>query len=180
MKYANIPEANCFRDVFLLSFHNDAAGDFAACISSRLGMKVIRVTVNDHRFSNDVRHPEPICSDEHIGAAAAKKQGRQITGVVGMRRLGGVIVAPGFRKPCSGTAAPFVDMQTEKSAGITLGQIGDVDFHQYIPRLLIKTCDSSQLRGFRTAPDVSKGMGSGVEIIHKITHIQSMKGTEYG
>lgn len=92
-----------------------AAGDFCAGVACRLGGKIIRHTMDHHRSPENVLDAEAACFYCQVGIAVAGNQGRKISGVEGVRCLGGVIVAQCVGKVHSCAAIAGVDMEAEEA-----------------------------------------------------------------
>lgn len=102
-----------------LSLHppNHAAGDFCSRISGRLGSEIVRCTVNDHRSSDDIRHPEPAGQHRKICSSPRKKQRRQIPGMERMWLPGWIVVSTGIPEIRTAAVTALMDVKGIKSVG---------------------------------------------------------------
>ena len=55
-----------------------AAGDFSSCVTGRLGVEVIVITMDDHSAANDFFYRKTVCSKRQICVPLAPYQRRQI------------------------------------------------------------------------------------------------------
>ena len=113
-----------------------AAGDLFTCVAGGLGVKIIHHIVHDHCATKDIHYVKAACCHHYIGITVAGHQGRQITGVVGVHFLGGVIVNARVGKIGSCAAVFCMDVKS-KEACVGGGQPLDDGFHQNaVPQLI--------------------------------------------
>jgi len=74
-----------FAGSFLSEFANHTAGDLIAGITGRLGVKIIRCIMNDHRSADHIVKAKPVCINHHICPSVAHQKRRQIAGMVRKR-----------------------------------------------------------------------------------------------
>ena len=94
-----------------------AAGNPGAGVAGGLGGKIVRLSVDDHGASDDLRDGEPVCQDAHAGLAAAPKEGRQIPRVIGVGAVGRIQMSAGVLKIRRGAGGTVVDMKPEDPGG---------------------------------------------------------------
>ena len=123
--------------MFQLHCGNNAAGNFFSGISAWLGDKVVRLSVDQYRSSDDLGNLKAVCQNHEEGSSITGKQRWQVTGVGWMTVTAGVIVVSGIRKPLPLTAASLMNMKS-KDPRITFRQTADVDNHQNTICHLIK------------------------------------------
>lgn len=98
---------------------NLSAGDLLPRIPGRLTGEIIHACVDDDRLSNDLPHAKTVCQNRLEGITPVSKEGRQVTGVVGMGAVSGIIVGKGVSKGIalvSGTALSPMDVKSKDSA----------------------------------------------------------------
>ena len=92
-------------------FADDTAADLDTGIAGWLCGEIVGRTVNDQRAANDFRQFKSIGIYDTVSVAFAAQKRRQITGMVRMRQIDGVIVTPRLIKR-KGTVPCLVDMHT--------------------------------------------------------------------
>lgn len=104
----------------LLYREDAAAGDPAAAVSGGLAAVVIRAAVQDDGAVHDLAGPEASGVIERVDAPAAGEHDGQISGVVRVGALGGVIVSSGA-------------VEGEVSSGAAVAQVVDVHGKEAVP-----------------------------------------------
>ena len=88
--------------------------DLGSCISGGLGREIILALMHDNDSPNHFLNGEPIRKHRHIRQSVIAHQRRQVSRVVGMGTIGGIVVRPGIAEWvifCAGTTSAFVDME---------------------------------------------------------------------
>ena len=164
------------------------AGNFRACVAGRLRSEIIGPAVDDYGAADDVLHTEAVCEKNREGMAAAAEEGRQISGVLGVRAVVRIEMAPNVGKgvaAVAGTAGPGMDVKGENrvAAGpLRLRQAGDMGRNQHAPAGLIKAHHSTDVRMLVAAPYLGNGRWSLsdayklIQITHKVTSDHCMPG----
>ena len=104
------------------------AGKLYPRIPGGLGVKIIRITMEDDRPADDLLHTEAPGHHLHIRCSGIPQQRRQIALVSRMRFLAGVKMPAGIRKVSSLAASTLVDVKGEKS-GLRPGKPPHLRFH---------------------------------------------------
>ena len=142
---------------------NLSAGDLGACVAGGLGGKIVRAAVDDHGTANDVLHTEAVREKDGEGVAAAAKEGRQVTGMLGVRAIVRIEVAADIGKgvtAVAGAAGPGMDVKGEDrvAAGpLRLRQAGDMGRHKDAMGGLIKANHPAEVRALVASPDPGNG-----------------------
>ena len=142
---------------------NLSAGDLGACVAGRLGSEIIRSAVDDHGAADDVLHAEAVGKKNGEGVAAAAEEGREIPGVLGVRAIVRIEVAPNVSKGVTSVASaadPGMDVKGKDrvAAGpFRLRQAGDVGRNQYAPVGLVKAHHPTEVRVLVAAPYLGNG-----------------------
>ena len=100
---------------------NHTAGNLRAHISGGLGMKVIRIAMQNDCPADDLLHVKTSGQHLHIGISKVCHQRRQVPCMVWVFRPVGVEVTAGIGKTISGTASALMDMERKKT-GLRSGQ----------------------------------------------------------
>lgn len=114
-------------------FADNATAYLDTGIAGWLCGEIVGCTVNDQRASDDFRQLKPIGIYDTVSAAFAAQKRRQVTGMVGMREIAGIIVTPRFIKRKSAISC-LMDMHAiELAVGrhLLVRQTGNFRFDQY-------------------------------------------------
>ena len=167
---------------------NLPAGDFGACVAGGLGGKIVGPAVNDHGAANDILHAEAVREKDGEGVAAAAEERRQVPGVLGMRAVVRIEMAPNVGKgvaAVAGTAGPGMDVKGENrvAAGpLRLRQAGDMGRNQHAPAGLIKAHHAADVWVLIAAPYLGNGRWplsdayKLIQVTHKVTSDHCMPG----
>ena len=112
-----------------LNAANDAAGDFLSRVPGRLGFEIVRTTVYDNGFADDLIHPEPARQHLTVRPPMIAEQRREVARVTRMLRRCRVIMGAGVRKSGASAIAARVDVKREKT-GIRMGQAHNIRDYQ--------------------------------------------------
>ena len=168
---------------------NLSAGDLGACAAGGLGGKIVRPAVDDHGAADDVLHTEAVREKDGEGVAAAAEEGREIPGVLGVRAIVRIEVAPNVSKgvtSVAGAAGPGMDVKGKDrvAAGpLRLRQAGDMGRNQHAPAGLIKAHHPADVRVLVAAPYPGNGRWplsdayKLIQIAHKVTSAHCMPGS---
>ena len=168
---------------------NLSAGDLGACVAGGLGGKIVRAAVDDHGTANDVLHTEAVREKDGEGVAAAAKEGRQVPGVLWVRAIVRIEVAPNIGKgvaAAAGAAGPGMDVKGKNrvAAGpFRLRQAGDMGRYNHAPAGLIKAHHSTDIRVLVAAPYPGDGgwllsdAYKLIQVAHKVTSDHCMPGS---
>ena len=96
---------------------NDAAANFGPGVPGRLRCEIIRHTVDDDCAADDIRYLKAIGQNNQKRPPLAFKQRRQITCMLWMRALSGIIMAFRIRKVRTCTRGSLVNMKAEHAGG---------------------------------------------------------------
>ena len=169
---------------------NLSAGDLGACVAGGLGGKIVRAAVDDHGTANDVLHTEAVREKDGEGVAAAAKEGRQVPGMLGVRAIVRIEVAPNVSKgvtSAAGAAGPGMDVKGKDrvAAGpFRLRQAGNVGRHKHAPAALIKAYHSADVRVLVAALYLGDGgwplsdAYKLIQVAHRFTSDHCMPGKE--
>ena len=138
-----------------------AAGNPGTGVAGGLGGKIVRLSVDDHGASDDLRDGEPVCQDAHAGLAAAPKEGRQIPRVIGVGAVDRIQMSAGVLKIRRGAGGTVVDMKPEDpggAGGVLIGEPVDLCGDQGA-QLVGEERDKPGDRGVRPAGDMGEGGG---------------------
>ena len=167
---------------------NLSAGDLGACVAGGLGGKIVRAAVDDHGTANDVLHTEAVREKDGEGVAAAAKEGRQVPGMLGVRAIVRIEVAPNVSKgvtSAAGAAGPGMDVKGKDrvAAGpLRLRQAGDMGRNQHAPAGLIKAHHAADVWVLIAAPYLGNGRWplsdayKLIQVTHKVTSDHCMPG----
>ncbi len=147
-------------------------------------MEIIRITVDDHRSSDEIAHPEAVCPYFQMSVSLLHQQRRKITCVPGMIGLMRIVVAAGLRKACTGAAASFVDVKAKETCFAVLRKPGDISYYQHTAGFLIEPNLTIDIGCVRSASDIcvlraGRGLQSvkmGVEYYPKMSRHQKNVG----
>ena len=78
-------------------------------------MEVVRIRVNNHRFADDLLHPEPSGHNLQIGFPMVGQQRRQIPRVARMLCFAGIIMSSGVGEPFPAAVNPIMDVKSKKA-----------------------------------------------------------------
>ena len=178
--------------VFLHSLRSAAAnlsaGDFGACVAGGLGGKIGASAVDDYGAADDILHTEAIREKDGEGVAAAAEKGWQVPGVLRVRAVVRIEMAPNIGKgvaAVAGAAGPGMDVKSENrvAAGpLRLRQAGNVGRHKHAPAGLIKAYHSADVRVLVAALYLGDGgwplsdAYKLIQIAHKVTSEHCMSG----
>ena len=160
-------------------FADHAAGDFPSCISRRLRVEVIRITVDHHGFSDNILHRKPICSNSQICIPPASHQRRQVTRMVWMALFLRIVMISCSGKISPGTGIPLMNMESEESCFTSPGQSANPRHNQHASALLIKLNAPGQLRCFHPSPNPCHRIRTFFATPHKITSYQYIPATVF-
>ena len=121
------------RSLFLC-FAYDTTGDFGSGSSGWLCFKIIRMTVDHNRPSDNLFRPKSVCQYRSKGLSPAAEQRRQISRMVGMWPVARIIMISRIREPGSAAVSILMDMQCKKVC-IRLGQPANIRYNQYTAAL---------------------------------------------
>lgn len=167
---------------------NLSAGDLGACVAGGLGGKIVRTAVDDHGAADDVLHAEAVGKKNGEGVAAAAEEGRQVPGMLGVRAIVRIEVAPNVSKgvtSVAGAASPGVDVQGEDRVAarpLRLRQAGNMGRHKDAMGGLIKVHHPAEVWALVAAPDPGNGrrplsdVYKLIHVTHKVTSDHCMSG----
>ena len=168
---------------------NLSAGDLGACVAGGLGGKIVRPAVDDHGAVDDVLHAEAVGKKNGEGVAAAAEEGRQVPGMLGVRAIVRIEVAPNVSKgvtSVAGAAGPGMDVKGENrvaAGSLRLRQAGNMGRHKHAPAGLIKAHHPAEIRVLVAAPDPGNGRWplsdayKLIHVTHKVTSDHCMPGS---
>ncbi len=137
-------------DFFLsLRSPDDSAADLVAGVAGGLAGEIVGHAVNDHGSAQNVVHEETLIITYQISISLAAKKRRQVSGVLGMGQIAGIVVVSGLPEG-PGAVAVLMDMHAVKTAGtrdIDTGKPKDLGFYEHAAvRGLIEFYRACQLR----------------------------------
>lgn len=128
---------NTETDSSLSPFTDHPTGDFPACVTSRLRMKVIRVAVNHHSPSDNFIHRKPTRFHGQICVSLSGQQRWQVACMFRICLTGWIIMASRFGKVIPGAAFSLMNMEPKDSCFAFPWQTGDPRLNQYASVFLI-------------------------------------------
>jgi len=100
---------------FVLLGLNNPASQPSSGVSCRLGPVVVRTFVDDHRFPDDIRNPEPVGEESHTGISAVGEKDGEIAGMIAMGLIIRIPVLSGSLKGICrvsrGAVPSFMDVE---------------------------------------------------------------------
>lgn len=93
-------------------------------------MEIIRLGMNDHRFSDNLSHMEPPGENPQISVTMIGQQRRQIPCMIRMRCFAGIEMAAGIGKSFPFAILSLMDVEC-KEAGFSLWKSGHHRFHHH-------------------------------------------------
>lgn len=114
------------------------AGKLYPRIPGGLGVKIIRITMEDDRPADDLFHMESSCKHHHVCFSRSFQQRRQVSRMVRVLRPAGGKVTAAIGETVSGAVAAPMNMQGEEP-GFCPGKAGHLRLHQNAVAPLIET-----------------------------------------
>ena len=84
-------------------------------IPCRLSCEIVWCTMDNQRPSNNIVYPKPPSQDGHFRFSLIGQQGWKITGMIGMKCAGWVVMPSGIGKIRTATAFSFMDMERKET-----------------------------------------------------------------
>ena len=138
---------------------DDAAGNLFSGVAAGLGVKIVRILVDDHSPAQNLAQPEAAGPGESQGFAAAGQQRRQIPGMVRVGTPQRVKMAFGVRKLGFTAVRSFVNMESVEALRQPLDRCGD----ENKIRPFIKLRQAPELRAVRPSLELGYGLGRTAE-----------------
>ena len=164
------------------------AGNFRACVAGRLRSEIIGPAVDDYGAADDVLHTEAVCEKNREGMPAAAEEGRQISGMIGVGAIVGIVMPANIGKGvalAAGTAGSGMDVKGEDRVTawlLRLRQAGDMGRNEHAPAGLVKAHGSTDVGVLVAAPYLSNGRWplsntyKLIKVRHKVTSDHCMPG----
>lgn len=157
----NPDTVSCLLFVPVLFGIDCAAGNHLPGITGRLGGEVIPVGMDDDGAADDIIHLKPFVVKCGPGVSLAAKQRRQITGMLGMESVFGVVVPAGMGEVI-GAVPIFMDVHGVKIRGAGFGDIWQPEYLRlhYNPsvRRIIKFYKTADARICAAATNPGEGL----------------------